>query len=535
MEPAFDIAVVGAGVVGATLSTALGRTGRRVIVLERDLKEPDRIVGELLQPGGVRALQALGLTDALENIDAVTVNGYSVFLGSAKSVNIQYPTPEQIPARYGAGHPYGTSDHYEGRSFHHGRFITALRRFMLAEPNVTVREATATELLHEEDGRVCGVRASEKGAALEVRAHVTIVADGHASRFRRRYGGTYAPQVWSHFVGIELPPDSVLVPYHGHVLLGDKEPLPGTVPAGPVLVYQIGSDATRILIDVPGPVLPSASSGALKSYILDSVVPQLPEKVGTAVVKAVNAGARLRSMPNNFLPPSAQGCAKDQQGLIIVGDAMNMRHPLTGGGMTVGLWDCVFLTHVLGTGSSSPLPRALWFDVPPAARDLTKWDAVRRSLFSWHWRRKNLAAVINILAQALYSLFGLPDKRLQILRKGCFRYFERGGECILGPVSLLAGLAPDVFLLIYHFFAVALYSVELLFCGNLDEDARPPSLLEYPRLIVEAIIVLYTSCVVILPVIFTELRTNSRFSTYFVPLAAVALGICVAAPAVYYS
>lgn len=35
--------------------------GRRVKVIERDLTEPDRIVGELLQPGGFLKLQELGL------------------------------------------------------------------------------------------------------------------------------------------------------------------------------------------------------------------------------------------------------------------------------------------------------------------------------------------------------------------------------------------------------------------------------------------------------------------------------------------
>lgn len=35
--------------------------GRRVRVIERDLTEPDRIVGELLQPGGYLKLIELGL------------------------------------------------------------------------------------------------------------------------------------------------------------------------------------------------------------------------------------------------------------------------------------------------------------------------------------------------------------------------------------------------------------------------------------------------------------------------------------------
>jgi squalene monooxygenase len=56
-----DVVVVGAGVVGCAVAVALGRQGRSVILLERSLKEPDRIVGELLQPGGVEALENLGL------------------------------------------------------------------------------------------------------------------------------------------------------------------------------------------------------------------------------------------------------------------------------------------------------------------------------------------------------------------------------------------------------------------------------------------------------------------------------------------
>ena len=65
-----DVAVVGAGVLGSAIAAVLARDGRRVTVVERDLAEPDRIVGELLQPGGFKALRKLGLTgrgDAVED------------------------------------------------------------------------------------------------------------------------------------------------------------------------------------------------------------------------------------------------------------------------------------------------------------------------------------------------------------------------------------------------------------------------------------------------------------------------------------
>lgn len=47
--------------LGSAISAVLARDGRKVTVVERDLAEPDRIVGELLQPGGFRALKKLGL------------------------------------------------------------------------------------------------------------------------------------------------------------------------------------------------------------------------------------------------------------------------------------------------------------------------------------------------------------------------------------------------------------------------------------------------------------------------------------------
>lgn len=57
----FDIIIVGAGIVGCAAAKAFGSDGRKVLLLERDLSEPDRIVGELLQPGGINALKAIGL------------------------------------------------------------------------------------------------------------------------------------------------------------------------------------------------------------------------------------------------------------------------------------------------------------------------------------------------------------------------------------------------------------------------------------------------------------------------------------------
>ena len=45
-----------------------------MLLIERDLTQPDRIVGELLQPGGFMALEKLGLAQCVDGIDSQKVN-----------------------------------------------------------------------------------------------------------------------------------------------------------------------------------------------------------------------------------------------------------------------------------------------------------------------------------------------------------------------------------------------------------------------------------------------------------------------------
>src|SRR5882757_7355918 len=110
----YDVVIVGAGIAGCAMAYALSNLASashkplRICLLERSLSEPDRIVGELLQPGGVRALTKLGMESCLDGIDAVPVNGYCV-IHDGNNVRIPYPE----------GHA--------GRSFHHGKFVMSLR------------------------------------------------------------------------------------------------------------------------------------------------------------------------------------------------------------------------------------------------------------------------------------------------------------------------------------------------------------------------------------------------------------------------
>ncbi|KAJ7485535.1 squalene epoxidase-domain-containing protein [Mycena latifolia] len=492
----YDVLIVGAGVAGSALAHALSTVPRekplRIALLERSLAEPDRIVGELLQPGGVSALQELGLEACLENIDAINVQGYCVVSGD-QSVHVPYPRAR------------------EGRSFHHGRFIMNLRDAARRAVGVEVIEATVTDMVrcHFEE-RIIGVHAVRKGGAASGEdgdkvtffADLVVVADGCFSNFRTSVIGRVAGKAStrSHFVGLVLEDAPLPLQEHGTVVLVKG--------SGPVLLYQIAKHDTRMLVDVRHPV-PSDLKVSLtcpkplrraypgpKSHIRTKIIPQLPLPLRCSAELAL-AKDQLRRMPNSFLPAVQQGTAALPTGVFLLGDAWNMRHPLTGGGMTVALTDVVVLRSLLG-----------------ALPDLKDCDQTSRVLRKWHWQRKSVAATVNILSFALYDLFGGDDDAdLTVLRTGCFKYLERGGACVSGPASLLSTIVPSLLLLAYHFFAVAFYSVWVLFTHTrampgLHGKPRyiAPSLDEYPHLLWRSVQILRAASRVFLPLVYSELR-----------------------------
>lgn len=469
-----DVVIVGAGILGSALAITLARQGRSVTLLERSLKEPDRIVGELLQPGGVEALRTLGLEQCLEGIDSVKVKGYEV---------IYYGTGVEIPYRNSSDfnsqgktkkleeENSDKAHRLEGRSFHHGRLIRRLRETAMREHNISVIESTVTDLVrNEHNAQVVGVNCTTKGEPDVHFGLLTVLADGYASKFRKEHHIS-PPVSRSKFWGLELIDADLPREMYGHVVLGD---------GAPVLLYQIGTHETRALIDVPDG-LPSATTanGGVKGHLRNVVLPSLPASVQSSFSASLDAG-KLRSMPNSWLPPSTNRIP----GMVLLGDAMNMRHPLTGGGMTVAFNDVVLLSRLLS---------------PEIVPDLADTKLVLRQMKIFHWRRKNLTSVINILAQALYSLFAADDPQLKALQVGCFRYFQRGGQCIDGPVGLLAGITRQPLVLFYHFFAVAALAIQLSITGS--------PWYNLPYSLLSSVGIFYKACVVLFPYVFSELRS----------------------------
>lgn len=152
--------------------------------------------------------------------------------------------------------------------------------------------------------------------------------------------------------------------------------------------------------------------------------------------------------------------------------------------MTVAFNDVVLLSELLS---------------PEKVPHLEDTKLVLQQMRAFHWQRKGLTSVINILAQALYSLFAADDTQLKALQMGCFQYFKLGGNCVDGPVGLLAGIIRQPFVLFYHFFSVALYAMWLYITSGV--------VLMLPVRAIASVGVFWKACVVIFPYIFSELRT----------------------------
>lgn len=324
-----DVVIVGAGVLGCAMAYAMADQGRSVLLLERWMHEPDRIVGELLQPGGVASLRKLGLGECIEDIDSIPCYGYHVVYDN-EDVVVPYPPVDsdgnvQMDAYVGADITQNladakkTDDGPKGRSFHHGRFISQLRRKCLSHPNITVVETEVTGLIRggPDPNEVLGVETkttvrSDSASTAYVKPSIsknvedqedessplvkkpdcyfgqlTIVADGYGSRFRTDVLGS-APIIKSKFYALELIDCPLQPEGFGHVFINSS--------AFPVLLYQIGTHETRALIDVPiGLPAASTANGGVRGYIRNVVIPSLPECVHECVEAALADGKIPRS------------------------------------------------------------------------------------------------------------------------------------------------------------------------------------------------------------------------------------------------
>ncbi|TYI88317.1 hypothetical protein E1A91_D04G199900v1 [Gossypium mustelinum] len=410
-----DIIIVGAGVAGAALAYSLGKDGRRVRMIERDLNMPNRIVGELLYPGGYIKLIELCLEDCVDEIDAQQFLGYTLYK-DGKETLVSYPLEK-------------FQSHISGRTSHNGRFVQRLRKKAASLHNVTLEQGTVTSLI-EENGIVKGVHYKNKsGQVLTAYAPLTIVCDGCFSNLRRSlcYPKVDIP---SYLVGLTLTNCNLPKKNYGAIILGHPSP---------ILLYPVSSTEIRCMVDVPSEKVPSVSNGEMACYLKTQVAPKVLPELYNSFISAIEKKGNIRIMPAKIMAAAPHLTP----GALLIGDALNMRHAITGGGMTVALSDVVILRDLL-----RPL------------HDLSDAFTISKYLESFYTLRKPMSSTINILANVLQKVFSASSNpAMENLQHTFLGYLRLGGVFSYGISAMLSGLCPRPLSLAFHFFSLAIYGV----------------------------------------------------------------------------
>ncbi|KAM7479073.1 hypothetical protein LguiA_027286 [Lonicera macranthoides] len=388
------------------------RDGRQVHLIERNLSEPNRIVGELLQPGGYLKLIELGLEDCLSGIDAQLVLGYEVY-NEWKSIRIPYPLENY---RCDVG----------GRCFHNGRFVQKLRDKASSLPNVELEQGTVMSLVKER-GAVKGVQYRTKaGQEMVEYAPLTIVCDGSHSRLRQFLCKPKVEKL-SHFVALVL--ENCQLPHRNYANIIIGYPL--------MVLYPISSSKVRFVVDLPCEKLPSISNGDMARY-LKTLAPQVPPKLHSAFIAAIDKG-RIRTAQTNCMPPMAY----PTPGALLLGDSLDMRHPITGSGMTAALCDVVLIRNLL-----RPLD------------NLNDTFTVAKKVKSFYTSRKPVALSLNTAAGVGYkALCATPEEANKEIGRAFFSYLNLGRFFSRGMALLLSGVDPHPLTLIFHSPLICTYIV----------------------------------------------------------------------------
>ena len=401
MKSEFDICIIGAGMAGATIAAYLAPKGVKIALIDHCYKEKKRIVGELLQPGAVLSLEQMGLGSLLEGFDAQPVDGYSLLQGDEK-ITIPYP------------------DHYKGMGLHNGRFLQKIRASALTNESVTQIHGKALQLLENERHEIIGVsyRESLTSEIKSIHAPLTITSDGFFSNFRDELSNN-KKSVTSYFIGLILKDCDMPFPRHGHVFLSGPTPF---------ICYPISNNEIRLLIDFPGDQLPRKL--LLQAHLDANVTPYIPTSMRESYECAIQEGG-FKVMPNHYM------AAKPiiRKGAVMLGDALNMRHPLTGGGLTAVFSDIQILSgHLL------------------AMPDFYNTDLIHDKIEAYYRDRQHANANLNVLANALYGVMSND-----LLKTAVFKYLQCGGADAQESIAILAGLNRNHYSLIKQFICLAVF------------------------------------------------------------------------------
>ncbi len=301
----YDVAIVGAGPVGSLCALVHARKGARVALLEANPNASKRMAGEWLHPPAVRMLREVGIRLDTQPL-STTGKGFVVF-PEDNSEPIVLPYPEGL----------------YGLACEHAAIVSNLREAIENEPGVDFIPHARVRAVEDER-----VTYTCNGVDKSIIVARIVGADGRASIVRRSLGLSIKPKTCSRMMGVTLRGESLPLEGYGHVLCGGP---------GPILMYRLGEDCVRVIVDVPSD---GWTPGDRIGFLSDSFAGVLPETLRPAFVEALRAG-QFQAATNELSPRVTYGNSRR----VLIGDAAGHYHPMTAVGMTLGFGDALTLAE----------------------------------------------------------------------------------------------------------------------------------------------------------------------------------------------
>lgn len=302
MTERYDLVIVGAGPGGSSAAYHSARTGLNVLLLDRQEFPRDKPCGDGLMPHAASEIALMGLGDWLAEAPHGRFSGFTIYTQTARI------RQDVSPTLHG---PHG----YVIRREETDLKLLERAREAGAEFRGGVR---ATELLRSAAGSVTGVEVVENGQTVQFEAPLVVAADG--------VGGFAAEGMKSHqnavarrqyFKGVDGPDKE-----HLHIFITEDLNKAG---AGYGWVFCFGDGSANVGAGVSTRSLEKTGRN-LKDYF--------DRFLEDPVIAGWLQDAEPEGPPKSWsLKMGMWGARRYAQGLLMVGDAGSMIHPISGEGV----------------------------------------------------------------------------------------------------------------------------------------------------------------------------------------------------------
>jgi flavin-dependent dehydrogenase len=386
MTTAYDVVVVGGRVAGASTAMLLAREGARVALLERAPYGTDTVSTHGLMRAGIVQLSRWGLLDQVTDADTPAIRRTTFHYADGESVQVSIRPTARVEALYAPRR----------------RLLDRILVDAAAEAGADVHhETTVTELLHDDSGRVRGVRAKDRtGKVVDLRAAITVGADGIRS--------TVADGAGAGFLRRGRASSAVLYRYYADAR-----------PTGYEWAYGVGGGAgflptneglTCVFVGTnPTRLRALRRQGTEQAFaeLLAETAPRLADRVAAAQpVGRMHGWAGTPGFVRHSWGP----------GWALVGDAGYFKDPITTHGMTNALRDAEVLADEIQAALTGVVPEAVALARYQATRERlsTRLFDATEAVASYDWDLEQVRGLLRQVSSAMSDdvdyVQALPDR-----------------------------------------------------------------------------------------------------------------------------